>query len=236
MQSTHTKCPVCHGRGELTTRNAKDSVVHYSCNFCDGKGYVIIADEHCDKVVAAHNKLLDAVKAVYYAAWYKPDRGDDEEHVKLWTTLRDAAGFRPGGATLQLGPRKEKTLREQVKAVAMAAMYSPELWTNGGLDPRNDVYGKITESFQEKPFVIFPTMDSPRNMAEAIGLPLSRIRPVVDSDMLRGLAPSTVIYDPYGLSQNSGNGWGTFLRTCRLNNVVCGKALVSSVLAARFGL
>lgn len=43
--------------------------------------------------------LLDAVKAVYYAGkWSCPDV-KELDAVGLWTDLRDAAGFEPGGTS-----------------------------------------------------------------------------------------------------------------------------------------
>lgn len=41
-------------------------------------------------------RLLNAVRAVYYSAHWTPDREVDAE--ALWTELRDAAGFEPGKA------------------------------------------------------------------------------------------------------------------------------------------
>jgi hypothetical protein len=48
--------------------------------------------------VAKHetNTLLDAVRKLYYAAVWHADRPVDEQ--ALWTAIRDAAGFKPGGS------------------------------------------------------------------------------------------------------------------------------------------
>jgi hypothetical protein len=45
---------------------------------------------------AENARLREAAKALYYAAHWTPDR--DVDAVKLWTDLRDAAGFEPGNA------------------------------------------------------------------------------------------------------------------------------------------
>jgi hypothetical protein len=45
-------------------------------------------------------KLRDAVRKLYYAAHWTPDRPVDA--AKLWTDVRDAAGFPKGGAPTEL--------------------------------------------------------------------------------------------------------------------------------------
>ena len=40
--------------------------------------------------------LIEAIRRLYYAAHWTPDRPVDE--AKLWTDIRDAAGFKPGGS------------------------------------------------------------------------------------------------------------------------------------------
>lgn len=44
-----------------------------------------------------HERLREAVRAIYYAAHWIPDR-DVPNADELWTEVRDAAGFTPGGA------------------------------------------------------------------------------------------------------------------------------------------
>lgn len=46
--------------------------------------------------------LANAVEALYYAAYWHPDRPVDE--AKLWTAVREAAGLIPGHSTQILGP------------------------------------------------------------------------------------------------------------------------------------
>lgn len=46
-------------------------------------------------------ELVNAVAALYYAAHWRPDR--ECEADKLWTRVRDAAGFAPGHAAEVLG-------------------------------------------------------------------------------------------------------------------------------------
>ena len=41
-------------------------------------------------------RLREAVKELYYAAHWTPDRECDD--AALWTAVRDAAGLEPGGA------------------------------------------------------------------------------------------------------------------------------------------
>ena len=53
-------------------------------------------------LVIEHDKLVDAVRAVYYAAHWSADRPCDAQ--KLWTDLRDAAGFAPGGSPKPVTP------------------------------------------------------------------------------------------------------------------------------------
>lgn len=42
------------------------------------------------------NTLIEAVRKLYYAAVWYADRPVDE--AGLWTSVRDAAGFKPGGS------------------------------------------------------------------------------------------------------------------------------------------
>jgi len=42
------------------------------------------------------SRLRDAVKSLYYSAYWTPDRPVDAE--KLWTDVRDAAGFTEGNS------------------------------------------------------------------------------------------------------------------------------------------
>ncbi len=44
-----------------------------------------------------NERLIKAVRAVYFAAHWRPDRTVENE-VELWTELRDAAGIEPGHA------------------------------------------------------------------------------------------------------------------------------------------
>jgi len=44
--------------------------------------------------------LREVVKNLYYAAHWTPDRPVDE--AKLWTDIRDAAGFKPGGSPKEI--------------------------------------------------------------------------------------------------------------------------------------
>lgn len=46
------------------------------------------------------SKLREAVRRVYYAAHWTPDRAVDA--VELWTAVRDAAGFPSGNSPKQL--------------------------------------------------------------------------------------------------------------------------------------
>jgi hypothetical protein len=48
----------------------------------------------------ANSNLYEAVRNLYYAAHWTPDRPVDV--VKLWTDVRDAAGFKPGGSPKEL--------------------------------------------------------------------------------------------------------------------------------------
>jgi hypothetical protein len=47
-------------------------------------------------LIQQREALKRAAAALYYAAHWKPDRLVDE--AKLWSDLRDAAGFEPGNA------------------------------------------------------------------------------------------------------------------------------------------
>jgi hypothetical protein len=47
-------------------------------------------------------RLIGAVHMIYYAAHWTPDR-EVEEADKLWSNLRDAAGFTPGLSLKQKG-------------------------------------------------------------------------------------------------------------------------------------
>jgi len=47
-----------------------------------------------------HPDLIEAVHRLYYAAHWTPDRPVDE--AKLWTDIRDAAGFKPGGSPVEI--------------------------------------------------------------------------------------------------------------------------------------
>jgi len=47
-----------------------------------------------------HPDLTEAVHRLYYAAHWTPDRPVDE--AKLWTDIRDAAGFKPGGSPKEI--------------------------------------------------------------------------------------------------------------------------------------
>jgi hypothetical protein len=56
-----------------------------------------IAQKVVDHVLAKENReMREAIKAVYYAAHWTPDRPCDAD--KLWTDLRDAACLTPGNA------------------------------------------------------------------------------------------------------------------------------------------
>ena len=48
---------------------------------------------------AMQPNLIEAIRNLYYAAHWTPDRPVDV--VKLWTDVRDAAGFKPGGSPVQ---------------------------------------------------------------------------------------------------------------------------------------
>ncbi len=50
-----------------------------------------------------YEKLQEALKELYYSAHWIPDRNVDD--YKLWTAVRDAAGFEPGQTEKILGPR-----------------------------------------------------------------------------------------------------------------------------------
>lgn len=52
-------------------------------------------DAMIQRMMQDRKELLRAVHEVYYAANWSADRPVDE--VRLWTDLRDAAGFTPGG-------------------------------------------------------------------------------------------------------------------------------------------
>lgn len=56
----------------------------------------MFVDDDLEELEIKYNKLVNAVKAIYYGAHWTPDRPVDE--AKLWTDLRDAAGFEPGKA------------------------------------------------------------------------------------------------------------------------------------------
>lgn len=54
-----------------------------------------------------YETLRDAVRDLYYSAYWYPDRPCEAE--RLWTNVRDAAGFVPGRSTTILGkPRQPK--------------------------------------------------------------------------------------------------------------------------------
>lgn len=52
-------------------------------------------------------QLHKAVTKLYFAAHWSPDRECDAE--KIWTDLRNAAGFAPGYSTEVLGPPRKLT-------------------------------------------------------------------------------------------------------------------------------
>ena len=49
--------------------------------------------------------MLFRSRAIYYAAWWAPDR-DVPAANELWTTLRDAAGLYHGAVAAELGPNR----------------------------------------------------------------------------------------------------------------------------------
>jgi hypothetical protein len=68
--------------------------------------YASQADYWKDKFTAfeqRHLDLQDAIEAVYFAAYWHPDRPVENEQA-LWTVLRDAAGIEPGQTAKKLGP------------------------------------------------------------------------------------------------------------------------------------
>lgn len=48
----------------------------------------------CRRALGAQSQLVEAVRALYYAAVWTADRTVDA--AALWTAVRDAAGFEPG--------------------------------------------------------------------------------------------------------------------------------------------
>ena len=50
-------------------------------------------------------EIREAVKAVYYAAHWSPDREVKDEDT-LWEKLRDACGFTPGESSKILGKKQ----------------------------------------------------------------------------------------------------------------------------------
>jgi hypothetical protein len=54
------------------------------------------------KAVDLIEKMHEAVAALYFAAYWHPDRKVDE--AALWTAVRDAAGIKPGQTGERLGP------------------------------------------------------------------------------------------------------------------------------------
>lgn len=49
-----------------------------------------------DRACTPTEKLIEAVRDLYYAAHWTPDR--DVDAIALWTAVRDAAGFEAGHA------------------------------------------------------------------------------------------------------------------------------------------
>lgn len=58
--------------------------------------------------------LKSKVRAVYYAAYWKPDRTTDVCPETLWAQLRDAAFIKPGQTRKILGPSRWNELEEKV--------------------------------------------------------------------------------------------------------------------------
>lgn len=58
------------------------------------KGHVMAYQQAVVEAIAEIETMREAVKSVYYAANWSPDRPVDSE--ALWATLRDAAGLTPG--------------------------------------------------------------------------------------------------------------------------------------------
>lgn len=52
-----------------------------------------------------YTELRAAVEALYYAAYWRPDR--DCDAVKLWESVRDAAGLPAGQSFERLGAGRE---------------------------------------------------------------------------------------------------------------------------------
>lgn len=52
-----------------------------------------------------YRELSAAVEALYYAAYWRPDR--ECEAIKLWEGVRDAAGIPAGQSYDRLGPAKQ---------------------------------------------------------------------------------------------------------------------------------
>lgn len=55
-----------------------------------------------DEITEEHNKLRAAVRRLYYAAHWSPDRPVPDAQ-KLWEDVRDAAGLQPGATARILG-------------------------------------------------------------------------------------------------------------------------------------
>jgi hypothetical protein len=87
------------------------------------------------------SKLTEAVRALYFAAHWHPDREVDER--ALWTAVRDAAGFTPGASSAHLGPDRSapsaiahpdvsKALPEGLTHSAVLVTPAPETASTGG--------------------------------------------------------------------------------------------------------
>lgn len=61
-----------------------------------------IVRDRFDDLEERYLRLLDAVDAIYHAAYWHPDRVVKNE-IQLWEELRDAAGITPGSSSALLG-------------------------------------------------------------------------------------------------------------------------------------
>jgi hypothetical protein len=76
---------------------------------------VLLTEYHNAAVSAPDSKLIEAVRALYYAAVWHPDRPVDA--AALWTTVRDAAGFEPG----------QSPTSTEVKMIAVPLQHVPAI-------------------------------------------------------------------------------------------------------------
>jgi hypothetical protein len=97
---------------EINVNNAPHAQAAF-INVIADEGTKAEAVEWLQKTWNEHMALVKAVRAIYFAAYWHPDRPLKHEEW-LWTTLRDAAGITPGESSKQLGP--DQSLRPEETA------------------------------------------------------------------------------------------------------------------------